>query len=197
MILAFNTLEEASDYLQSETGKNWTPRQIIQACLDYGIFPHIQILTDRTDLPLWMREGGVAELPFNIDLLSLLSGTGVIHIVRRDDLHYKIEPGLRCDLTHLRLSKEALNRLLTQSKQHAVNSDNQYNSSSLLALADQVAEKIRSGDIPVTLNKLSHELTKQHIRNENRNLLYGQKGWHVQSWIKTRLKGWKDPILRK
>ena len=117
MLLAFNTLKEASDHLHRETGKNWTPRQIIQTCLDYGIFPHVQILTDREDLPIWMREGGAAELPFNIDLLSFLSGTGVIHMVRRDDIHYKIEPGLRCDLSDIRLTKDALNQLLAQHKQ--------------------------------------------------------------------------------
>lgn len=113
MILAFNTLEEASNYLQSETKKNWTQREIIQACLDYGVFPHIQILTDRPELPLWMREGGVAELPFNLDLLTFLTGTGVVQILRRDNLIYEIEPlGLTCDLSNLRLSKDALNKLL-------------------------------------------------------------------------------------
>ena len=113
MILAFNTLEEASNYLHSETKKNWTQREIIQACLDYGIFLHIQILTDRLELPLWMREGGVAELPFNVDLLTFLTGTGVVQILRRDNLIYKIEPpGLICDFTNLRLSKDALNKLL-------------------------------------------------------------------------------------
>ena len=118
MVLAFSNLEESSAYLSRETGENWTQREILQACLDYGVFPQIQILTDRSELPLWMREGGVAELPFNLDLLSFLTGTGVVHIVRRDDIHYKIEPGLRCDLSNLRLSKDALNQLLAQHKQH-------------------------------------------------------------------------------
>lgn len=197
MLLTWNTLEESADYLSNETNRKWSMREVIQACLDYGIFPHIQILTDRQEAPLWMREGGVAELPHNLDLLTFLTGAGVVKIFRRDNLHYKIEPGLRCDLTHLRLSKEALNRLLTQYKQHAENSEKQYDSLSLLALADRVAEQIRIGETPVTLNKVSNQLTKQNIRNENRYLLHGQKGWHEISWIKTHLKGWKDPIIRK
>lgn len=68
---------------------------------------------------------------------------------------------------------------------------------SLLALADHLAEEIRADGAFVSLNKVSNEMTKQKIRNENRDLLYGQKGWHTQSWIKTKLKEWKDPILRK
>lgn len=84
-----------------------------------------------------------------------------------------------------------------QDKQHVGNLNKYHDYSSLEALADQVAEKIRNDDTHVSLNKVSHELTKQKIRNENRDLLYGQKGWHEKSWIKNRLKGWKDPILRK
>lgn len=135
MILAFNNLEEASNYLQSETKKNWTQREIIQACLDYGVFPHIQILTDRPELPLWMREGGVAELPFNLDLLTFLTGTGVVQILRRDNLIYKIEPpGLTCDLSNLRLSKDALNKLLACYK---IKNDTQ-----ILTLKEQRKEEI-------------------------------------------------------
>lgn len=68
---------------------------------------------------------------------------------------------------------------------------------SLLALADHLAEEIRTEDAFVSLNKVSNEMTKPKIRNQNPDLLNGQKGWHSQSWIKTKLKGWRDPIRRK
>lgn len=84
-----------------------------------------------------------------------------------------------------------------KDKQHAENLDKQYDNSRLWELADQVAEKIRNDDGAVSLNKVSHEMTKNSIRDKNKDLLHGQKGWHNESWIKTRIKGWKDPILRK
>lgn len=64
-----------------------------------------------------MREGGVAELPHNLDLQTFLTGTGVVQILRRDNLIYRIEPpGYTCDLTNLRLSKDALVKLLASYK---------------------------------------------------------------------------------
>lgn len=117
MPLTWNTLEEAATYLSSETNKNWTKREVIQACLDNGIFPHVQILTDRQELPVWMREGEMAELPFNLDLQRFLSGDGIVHIVRRDGLIYKMTPGIKYETEHLRLSKTALCDLLARHKQ--------------------------------------------------------------------------------
>lgn len=91
----------------------------------------------------------------------------------------------------------AKNQDFAPNIQHAENLDKQYDKSRLWELADQVAEKIRNDDGAVSLNKVSQEMTKICIRDKNKDLLHGQKGWHNESWIKTRIKGWKDPILRK
>lgn len=47
----------------------------------------------------------MAELPFNLDLQRFLSGDGLIHIVRREGLIYKLTPGIKYELEHLRLSR--------------------------------------------------------------------------------------------
>jgi len=68
--------------------------------------------------------------------------------------------------------------------------------SSLEILADGIADTIRMDETPVSLNAVCKELRKQGVRNKNRELLFGQKGWHEVSWLKVELKGWKDPILK-
>jgi len=117
MLLAWNTLEEAATYLSSETNNNWTTREVIQASLDNGVSLHIQILTDRSDLWQWMREGEMAELPFNLDILRFLGGEGSIQFARHNNLLYKFTPGIKAELEHLRLSKAALQTLLTAIKE--------------------------------------------------------------------------------
>jgi hypothetical protein len=67
----------------------------------------------------------------------------------------------------------------------------------LLELANNTAEAIRTNDTPVTLNTVCKKLTKMSIRDKNQRLLWGQKGWHELSWLKSKLKGWEDPILKK
>jgi hypothetical protein len=66
-------------------------------------------------------------------------------------------------------------------------------------LADATANKIRTNDARVSLNKVCKELCKDDVRKSNRSLLDGQKGWHGESWLKSngRLAGWKDPQYRK
>ncbi len=95
MLLAWNTLSECVNYLSSTTDRKWTEREVLQATLDYGIFLHMQISTDRDDVPKWMKENEMVELPFNIDSLTFLGGEGLIQIVRYKDNLYKFEPGIK------------------------------------------------------------------------------------------------------
>ncbi len=122
MLLAWNTLTESVNYLSSNTGRKWNEREVIQASLDFGIFLHAQINTDRDDVPKWMKENEIVELPFNIDLLRFLGGEGLIQIVRYKDNLYKFEPGIKAELENLRMSKNALCELLerfeAKNKEH-------------------------------------------------------------------------------
>ena len=117
MLLAWNTLEECVNYLSSNTGRKWNEREVIQASLDFGIFLHMQINIDRDDVPKWMKENEMVELPFNIDLLRFLGGEGLIQIVRYMDNLYKFEPGIKAELENLRISKTALCELLKRFKE--------------------------------------------------------------------------------
>lgn len=69
----------------------------------------------------------------------------------------------------------------------------------LWKLADAIADRIRVKGSFVSLNKVCGEMQTRVVQNENRDLLYGPKGWHTDSWLKEkgRLQGWKDPALRK
>ena len=116
MLLAWNTLTESANYLSCNTGRKWNEREVIQASLDFGIFLHAQINTDRGDVPKWMKENEMVELPFNIDLLRFLGGEGLIQIVRYKDNLYKFEPGIKAELENLRISKYALCELLERFK---------------------------------------------------------------------------------
>lgn len=118
MLLTWNTLEESANYLSGNTGKNWTEREVLEVCNNLGIFLHIQIVTDRTDVPLWMQQGEMAELPFNLDRLSFLGGNGIVQILRHNGILYKITPGARAELKDLRLSKTRLHELVAEYKQH-------------------------------------------------------------------------------
>jgi len=117
MLLAWNTLTESAYYLSHNTGRKWNEREVIQASLDFGIFLHAQITTDRDDVPKWMKENEMVELPFNIDLLRFLGGEGLIQIVRYKDNLYKFEPGIKAELENLRISKTALCELLVRFKE--------------------------------------------------------------------------------
>lgn len=117
MLLAWNTLTESANYLSRNTGRKWNEREVIQASLDFGIFLHAQLTTDRDDVPKWMKENEMVELPFNIDLLRYLGGEGLIQIVRYKDNLYKFEPGIKAELENLRISKYALCELLEKFKE--------------------------------------------------------------------------------
>lgn len=117
MLLAWNTLTESANYLSRNTGRKWNEREVIQASLDLGIFLHAQINTDRDDVPKWMKENEMVELPFNIDLLRFLGGEGLIQIVRYKDNLYKFEPGIKAELENLRISKYALSELLERVRE--------------------------------------------------------------------------------
>ena len=69
----------------------------------------------------------------------------------------------------------------------------------LWKIADETAASVRNGGASVSLNAVCKELCKKAVRDANKALLHGQKGWHTESWLKMagHLKGWKDPILRK
>lgn len=117
MLLAWNTLTESANYLSRNMNRKWNEREVIQASLDFGIFLHAQITTDRDDVPKWMKENEMVELPFNIDLLRFLGGEGLIQIVRYKDNLYKFEPGIKAELENLRISKNALCELLKRFKE--------------------------------------------------------------------------------
>jgi hypothetical protein len=69
----------------------------------------------------------------------------------------------------------------------------------LWALADKIANAIRTAGDSVSLNKVCDAICTDSNLKANRDLLLGQKGWHTQSWLKSngRLAGWKDPQIRK
>lgn len=124
MLLAWNTLQEASEYLAEETQKIWNEREVLQACLSFGIFPKLQILArDRNDIPSWMIEGEMAELPFNLDLLSFLAGDGRVKLVRYDGLLYRFTPSLLVGIERLRLSRDDLANLLNDICEKKYNVD--------------------------------------------------------------------------
>lgn len=72
-------------------------------------------------------------------------------------------------------------------------SKDQTSNNGLLTLANESAEKIRQPGVAVSLSAVARYLTNESVRSENKDVLWGQKGWHEQSWIKNKLKGWKDP----
>lgn len=68
----------------------------------------------------------------------------------------------------------------------------------LWALADLTANRIRQGQERVSLNRICREFERSNVQKENRDLLYGQKGWRKASWLKSKgqLQGWSDPNFR-
>lgn len=162
MLLAWNTLTESVSYLSSNTDRKWNEREVIQASLDFEIFLHAQITTDRDDVPKWMKENEMVELPFNIDLLRFLGGEGLIQIVRYRDNLYKFEPGIKAELEHLRLSKSALCELLARFKEKNKN----HNSLEPEALSAEV------GGISVSKQSKPQDAAWKEMAKEKADLIY-------------------------
>lgn len=162
MLLAWNTLTECVNYLSSNTGRKWNEREVIQASLDFGIFLHAQITTDRDDVPKWMKENEMVELPFNIDLLRFLGGEGLIQIVRYKDNLYKFEPGIKAELENLRISKNALCELLVRFKGKNKN----HNSLEPEVLSAEV------GDIPGSKQSEPQDDAWKETARERANIIY-------------------------
>ena len=162
MLLAWNTLTESVNYLSSNTGRKWNEREVIQASLDFGIFLHAQINTDRDDVPKWMKENEMVELPFNIDLLRFLGGEGLIQIVRHKDNLYKFEPGIKAELENLRMSKNALCELLAKFKEKNKN----HNASKPDASSAEV------GDVPGSKQLKAQDPDWKEMAREKADLIY-------------------------
>jgi len=101
------------------------------------------------------------------------------------------------ELVALGKKPDTSNVVKSESKPEVISEETQDNDKKLKILADDAACTIRSDNTPVTLNAVCKELMKMNVREKNRELLYGQKGWHTISWLKAKLKGWEDPILNK
>ncbi|MBX9895588.1 MAG: hypothetical protein K2Y09_10465 [Nitrosomonas sp.] len=162
MLLAWNTLTECVNYLSSNTGRKWNEREVIQASLDFGIFLHAQITTDRDDVPKWMKENEMAELPFNIDLLRFLGGEGLIQIVRYKDNLYKFEPGIKAELENLRISKTALCELLKRFKEKNKNQKS----------LEPEASSAEVGDIPGSKQSEPQDDAWKETARERANIIY-------------------------
>lgn len=162
MLLAWNTLTESANYLSSNTSRKWNEREVIQASLDFGIFLHIQINTDRDDVPQWMKENEMVELPFNIDLLRFLGGEGLIQIVRYKDNLYKFEPGIKAELENLRMSKNVLCELLERFEEKNKN----HNSLEPETLSAEV------GVTPVSKQSNPQDATWKEMAREKADLIY-------------------------
>lgn len=162
MLLAWNTLEECVNYLSSNTDRKWNEREVIQASLDFGIFLHMQINIDRDDVPKWMKENEMVELPFNIDLLRFLGGEGLIQIVRYMDNLYKFEPGIKAELENLRISKTALCELLKRFKEKNKNQ----NSLEPEALSAEI------GDISVSKQSKAQDDSWKETARERADIIY-------------------------
>lgn len=162
MLLAWNTLTECVNYLSSNTGRKWNEREVIQASLDFGIFLHAQITTDRDDVPKWMKENEMAELPSNIDLLRFLGGEGLIQIVRYKDKFYKFEPGINAELENLRISKTALCELLKRFKEKNMNQKS----------LEPEASSAEVGDIPGSKQSKAQDDAWKETARERANIIY-------------------------
>jgi len=66
-------------------------------------------------------------------------------------------------------------------------------SGAFMKFANEMADECREDGEYVSLNKLAKHLIKDSVRKKHKDYLHGQKGWHCESWIKAKLKGWKDP----
>ncbi len=128
MILSWNTLNRASKIINDETGNRLDELEVLHVCYDYGISPHIQLyepeLAKLPNLPeqlRWVTEGGMAELRFNLDVQSFFKGDGLIMSLWRDETcHLLLSPPFPAKIEDLRLSKDALIRLLYEIKRHQI-----------------------------------------------------------------------------
>jgi len=165
MLLAWNTLTECVNYLSNNTDRKWNEREVIQASLDFGIFLHAQMTTDRDDVPKWMKENEMVELPYNKDLLCFLGGEGLIQMVRYKDKLYNFEPGIKAELENLRISNTALCELLKRFKQKNKN----HNS------LESEASSAEVEDIPGSKQSKTQDDAWKEIARERADIIYKEQ----------------------